>query len=73
MVKTKYALIINPDAEVHIEMQLIIFFNCQKKKDFAIIAPFIQEKNQNNEVKLKNGMIEVKNVKGFYVFKFRSI
>ena len=47
MVKTKYALIINPDAEVQNEAIDNFFLTAKNKPDFAIIAPFIQEENNN--------------------------
>tara|TARA_B100001057_G_scaffold465290_1_gene521278 strand:+ start:963 stop:1802 length:840 start_codon:yes stop_codon:yes gene_type:complete len=67
MVKTKYALIINPDAEVQNKTIDNFFLTAKKKPNFAIIAPFIQEKN-NKDLKTNNGIFEVKNVKGFAMF-----
>jgi len=69
-VKTKYALILNPDASLY-PSTLENFFTAAKKiPDFAIIGPFIQEnktetivkKTHNSEPRL------VKNVKGFAMF-----
>ena len=69
MVKTKYALIINPDAEVQNKAIDNFFLTANKKPNFAIIAPFIQEKNnQESTMNKKNGIFEVKNVKGFAMF-----
>ena len=45
MVKTKYALIINPDAEVQNKAIDNFFVTAKNKPNFAIIAPFIQERN----------------------------
>ena len=43
LVKTKYALIINPDAEVENKAINNFFLSASHKPDFAIIAPYIQE------------------------------
>ena len=67
MVKTKYALIINPDAEVQNKAIDNFFVTAKNKPNFAIIAPFIQEKN-DKDLKTNNGISEVKNVKGFAMF-----
>ena len=48
LVKTKYALIINPDATVQSNTIENFIQTAKLKQDFAIIAPFVQEKNQNN-------------------------
>jgi len=65
-VKTKYALILNPDAELQ-NNTLNNFFNTAKKiENFAIIGPGIQ-----NEKKLENNikeLTEVNSVKGFAMF-----
>ena len=69
MVNTKYALIINPDAEVQNQAIDNFFLTANKNPNFAIIAPFIQEKNnQGFTINKKNGIFEVKNVKGFAMF-----
>ena len=69
MVKTKYALIINPDAEVHIIKQLIIFFHQQKQILILQSLPFYSRVTKiiffESE---KKGIFEVKNVKGFAMF-----
>ena len=67
MVKTKYALIINPDAEVQNETIDNFFLTAKNKPNFAIIAPFVQEEN-NQPTEIKSGVLEVKNVKGFAMF-----
>ena len=67
MVETKYALIINPDAEVQNNAVDNFFLTAKNKPDFAIIAPFIQEEN-NKVPEISNGIFEVKNVKGFAMF-----
>jgi len=74
-VKTQYALILNPDAELE-NNTLNNFFNTANKiKNFAIIGPAIQdEKNINDNVK---ELTEVASVKGFAMFlnmeEFNSI
>ena len=77
LVKTKYALIINPDATVQSNTIENFIQTAKLKQDFAIIAPFVQEKNQNNLKGFKDGITEVKNVKGFAMFlnleQFRNI
>ncbi len=67
MAETKYALIINPDAEVQNNAIDNFFLTAKNKPNFAIIAPFIQEEN-NNVSETSNGIFEVKNVKGFAMF-----
>ena len=65
-VKTKYALILNPDAELE-NNALNNFLNTASAiKNFAIIAPALQdEKNTKNNSK---ALIEVDSVKGFAMF-----
>ena len=69
MVETKYALIINPDAEVQGQAINNFFVTAKNKPDFAIIAPFIQE-TRNSELSedIKKGIFEVSSVKGFAMF-----
>ena len=65
-VKTKYALILNPDAELFPET-LERFLNAAKEKpDFAIIGPGIVEDKKN--LPIHREMKEVKRVKGFAMF-----
>jgi len=74
-VKTKYALILNPDAELE-NNTLNNFFNIANTiKTFAIIGPAIQdEKNIKNNV---TELTEVNSVKGFAMFlnleEFRDV
>ena len=65
-VKTKYALILNPDTELE-NNTLNNFLNTANViKNFAIIAPALQdEKNTKNNSKT---LIEVDSVKGFAMF-----
>ena len=67
-VKTKYALIINPDAEVHSDAIDNFIFTAKSKPEFAIIAPYVQEVKQRTKDEIVEGVHEVKNVKGFAMF-----
>ena len=79
-VKTKYALILNPDATLH-SSALENFIEATKKiYDFSIMAPYIQEEKDKFDKKndLKNiSPVEVGNVKGFAMFlnisEFREV
>jgi N-acetylglucosaminyl-diphospho-decaprenol L-rhamnosyltransferase len=65
-VKTKYALILNPDAELENNTLKNFFSIANIIKTFAIIAPAIQdEKNIKNNV---TELTEVNSVKGFAMF-----
>ena len=69
IVDTKYALIINPDAEVDSEAIKNFFIAAKKKPDFAIISPSIQDsKKKNSFLEIEKGIHEVKSVKGFAMF-----
>ncbi|MDC3152453.1 glycosyltransferase [Pelagibacteraceae bacterium] len=69
MVNTKYALIINPDAELQNQAIENFFLTIKDKPNFAIIAPYIQEsKTKQIEEDKKKGIFEVQNVKGFAMF-----
>ena len=66
-VKTKYALILNPDASLHSSTLENFFHTIKQAPEFAIIGPYLQKK-MNNEDKMyesQNKLIEVKNIKGF--------
>jgi len=70
--KTKYVLILNPDTVLH-PMALENFFKAAKEDpNFAIIGPYIQEKDKENENYKKNfgekNLLSVDNVKGFAMF-----
>ena len=73
-VKTKYALILNPDAILQKNTIENFFLTADKLKTFAIIAPAIQE--SNTETKIKS-LTPVTSVKGFAMFmnleEFKSI
>jgi N-acetylglucosaminyl-diphospho-decaprenol L-rhamnosyltransferase len=65
-VKTKYALILNPDAKLENNTLNNFLNTANKLKDFAIIGPAIQdEKNTKNNVKY---LTEVESIKGFAMF-----
>ena len=69
-VKTKYALILNPDATLHTTTLENFFKTIKQIPEFAIIGPHIQEKKDENK-KIDNyssSPILVKNVKGFAMF-----
>ncbi len=68
LVKTKYALIINPDAEVENKAINNFFLSASHKPDFAIIAPYIQENKDDISTEPPKKIYEVKNVKGFAMF-----
>lgn len=79
-VKTKYALILNPDATLHSSALENFIKATEKIYDFAIMAPYIQEEKDKFDKKndLKNiSPVEVGNVKGFAMFlnisEFREV
>ena len=69
-VKTKYALIVNPDAELGQNTFKNFFISAEKNPEFTIISPLVQEKKDIEKYyNLKNDkLIEVENVKGFAMF-----
>ena len=69
-VKTKYALILNPDATLHSSALEKFIKVTEQIHNFAIMAPYIQEeKNKLDKIYLKNiHPVEVENVKGFAMF-----
>tara|TARA_Y100000590_G_scaffold78774_1_gene87585 strand:+ start:19 stop:861 length:843 start_codon:yes stop_codon:yes gene_type:complete len=69
-VKTRYALILNPDATLHSSALEKFIKTTEKIHNFAIMAPYIQEeKNKFDNIYLKNTQpVEVENVKGFAMF-----
>ena len=68
LVKTKFALIINPDAAVHEDTINNFLLTAKLKSDFAIIAPYIQEEKNNINLETAKGIFQVKRVKGFAMF-----
>ena len=65
LVKTKYALILNPDAVLKKDSLKKFFFFTKKIKDFSIVGP--SQKNLNN-LKNKKKPYEANIVKGFAMF-----
>ena len=78
-IKTKYALILNPDATLHPSTFGNFIKATEKIYDFAVMAPYIQEEKDNFDKNyLKNiSSVEVENVKGFAMFlnisKFKEV
>ena len=78
-IKTKYALILNPDATLHSSALEKFIKVTEQIHNFAIMAPYIQEeKDKFDKNYLKNiSPVEVKNVKGFAMFlnisKFKEV
>ena len=68
LVKTKFALIINPDAAAHEDTIDNFLSTAKLKSDFAIIAPYIQEEKNNINLETAKGIFQVKRVKGFAMF-----
>jgi len=69
-IKTRYALILNPDARLE-RLTLENFLEEAKKNpDFAIIGPYIQEKNDEKKKidTTKINLVKVENVRGFAMF-----
>ena len=66
-VKTKFALILNPDTKIEKDSLDNFLLTAEKYPEFAIIGPAIQEEGiLSNEV--SRNIIEVNNVKGFAMF-----
>ena len=77
-VKTKYALILNPDCFVHSnEIKKILNFVKMINDDFAIIGHKYKAKTILNKIILKNKYWISENVRGFFMFlnlkKFKKI
>tara|TARA_A100001011_G_scaffold352681_1_gene393648 strand:- start:338 stop:1186 length:849 start_codon:yes stop_codon:yes gene_type:complete len=68
LVKTKFALIINPDAAADEDTINNFLSTAKIKSDFAIIAPYIQEEKSNVNLETAKGIFQVKSVKGFAMF-----
>ena len=70
-VKTKYALILNPDATLEPSTLENFLFVAKKDLDFAIIGPVEQEKKESTSsspnINIKD-LIKTENVKGFAMF-----
>ena len=69
MVKTPYALIINPDVILNTDAIKNFFISINNLKDFGIIAPISQNEKYNNfNIEDDRKIKEVNNVKGFAMF-----
>ena len=69
MVKTEYALIINPDVTLKNDAIENFFSSINKVENFGIIAPVSKnEKYSNFNIDLDKDIKEVQNVKGFAMF-----
>ncbi len=69
-VNTKFALILNPDAKLEKDTIKKFLETAAKFKDFAVIGPGVQEKNDKPQKNLINNkrVIQTENVKGFAMF-----
>ena len=68
-VKTKFALILNPDAQLKNDTLDNFLDTAKNLNDFAIIGPGIQEASDALKEKFgHNNLIETENVKGFAMF-----
>ena len=69
-VKTKFALILNPDAKLNSNTLKNFFKTAYNLNDFAIIGPGVQEEKDKAKKKLfdKDNIIQTENVKGFAMF-----
>jgi len=69
MVKTNYALIINPDVTLNNDALDKFFLSINNLEDFGIIAPISHNEKYNNfSIKDDKQIKEVDNVKGFAMF-----
>ncbi len=67
-VKSKYALILNPDAVLRDKTLSNFLISANKIKDFAIIGPAKQDEYGNNQINDKNDLFQVEFLKGFAMF-----
>tara|TARA_B100000029_G_scaffold509897_1_gene600114 strand:- start:694 stop:1545 length:852 start_codon:yes stop_codon:yes gene_type:complete len=80
-VKTKYALILNPDAELYPKTIENFLKAANKNPDFAIIGPYIKENKEKIDSNLEDEknlyLTKVKSVKGYAMFlnlsQFREV
>ena len=71
-VKTKYALILNPDATLEKSTLENFLILVKQNLDFAIIGPMEQEKSKSISLidKKNDSLIKVENVKNYTLIKF---
>ena len=68
-VKTKYALILNPDASLEEDTLKNFLHSANKIKDFSIIGPAKQDElSSHDKNEDRNEIFEVENLKGFAMF-----
>ena len=68
-VKTKFALILNPDAKLNHDTLTNFLKTAAIINDFTILGPAIQEKNYLNKLEFsKSDIIQTDNIKGFAMF-----
>ena len=68
-VKTKFALILNPDAKLETKAIEQFLISAEKVKDFSIIGPAKQDEfSILNDNDFKEDLFEVDNLKGFAMF-----
>ncbi len=68
-VKTKFALILNPDAKLNHNTFINFLKTASVFNDFTIIGPAIQEKNDLTKSEFSNSsVIQADNIKGFAMF-----
>ena len=67
-IKSKYALILNPDAILETSSIKNFLETAKKNPDFAIIGPLIQEATSLDSENNEKELISVSNVKGFAMF-----
>ena len=67
-VKSKYALILNPDASLNKNTLSNFLKLAEKQPQFSIIAPYKQKYRQKVFDSEKTNLVKVKNVKGFAMF-----
>jgi len=69
-IKTRYALILNPDARLERSTLENFLEEAKKNPDFAIIGPYIQEKNDEKKKidTTKTNLVKVEYVRGFAMF-----
>ncbi len=65
-VKTKYALVLNPDTIIEENAIENFFSTASKKPDFTLIGPGYD--NNNKESDQQNNILDVKNIKGHAIF-----
>ena len=70
MVKTKYALIINPDAEVN-NHSIKNFYYSRKTKFLDYYSIHSGSDNEETHKEEDQSVVEVNSVKGFAMFKFK--